>query len=144
MKDNRFNILSTQLKNTTLKSNQFIDEEAEQQPQERLTSVGYTRMKRKYNDLETYTARSEMRPLNVLGTTTTIYTKPNRSEVLPIVIPKEEREKAIMSKPVVSGAGPQSKVKSIDTLEKYFYMDERIIETDKNIGNMQSPSTSFY
>jgi hypothetical protein len=137
MKDNRFNLLSTQLKNTSIKTNHILGEE--EQP-EKLMSVGYTRMKRKYNDLDTYTVRTESRPLNNLGTS--IFTKPSRPEAKPLIIPsiqfKEEKEKTTFSKPAFS-MKVDSKVKSIDTLEKYFYMDERYIETDKNIGNRQNP-----
>ena len=70
MKDSRFNILSTQLKKTSIKGNNLIEEE---EIPEKETSLGYTRIKRKFNDLDTHTSKSDIRPLQNLGKA---YTKP--------------------------------------------------------------------
>jgi hypothetical protein len=138
MKDSRFNILSTQQKYTSTKTTQILDDQ--EQP-ERTTSVAFTRMKRKYNDLDTQASiRSEIRPaLQTLSiqNNTNLFTK--SKDFKQIFPSKEEKEKAIFSKPKL-----ESKIKSLDTLEKYFYIDERYIETDKNIGNLHNPSIFMF
>jgi hypothetical protein len=147
MKDNRFNLLSTQQKNTLLQSNIQKEEERDDNKPERLTSAGYSRIKRKYNDLETSSRITDIRPLNNLNT---VFSKGAASALPSVNLRlKEEKEKTIFSKPAplltkVSQQQIATKEKSVDTLEKYFYMDERYVETDRNISNTHNLSKDIF
>jgi hypothetical protein len=150
MNNDRWNLISSNTKNdltrryTTLKRNEMVPIEEEEislygSKQDRMSENVYDRRKRKYNEFEqtNYLNNPNKNPLQNLNTS--YATNRHYGLTLDENLNKMQNEDQITKKVKIDQISIKQdpdigRLLNVENLEKYLYLDERFIDTDRNIS----------